>query len=149
VLAGDELQLHLAGCFLVRPRRVALGCDYPTAHMVISESIPSSMRGRLVLGAFAFQAIGALTGTVIGYLVLKNVPEIGAWRWMYATAIIPALLVIIGRFSITESASGRVSSTFFGYAGLRARSRANSACASFLRSLSSSQWARLRWSGIF
>jgi MFS family permease len=83
---------------------VALGCDYPTAHLVISESIPSSMRGRLVLGAFAFQAIGALTGTVIGYLVLKNIPEIGAWRWMYATAIIPALLVIIGRFSITESA---------------------------------------------
>ena len=83
---------------------VALGCDYPTAHLVISESIPSGMRGRLVLGAFAFQAIGALTGTVIGYLVLKNIPEIGAWRWMYATAIIPALLVIIGRFSITESA---------------------------------------------
>lgn len=83
---------------------VALGCDYPTAHLVISESIPSGMRGRLVLGAFAFQAIGALTGTVIGYLVLKNIPEIGAWRWMYATAIIPALLVIIGCFSITESA---------------------------------------------
>jgi putative MFS transporter len=57
---------------------VALGCDYPTAHLVISESIPSGMRGRLVLGAFAFQAIGALTGTVIGYLVLKNIPEIGA-----------------------------------------------------------------------
>ncbi|HJZ14589.1 MAG TPA: MFS transporter [Stellaceae bacterium] len=63
---------------------VALGCDYPTAHLVISESIPSGMRERLVLGAFAFQAIGALTGTVIGYLVLKNIPEIGAWRWMYA-----------------------------------------------------------------
>jgi putative MFS transporter len=30
---------------------VALGCDYPTAHLIISESIPSSMRGRLVLSA--------------------------------------------------------------------------------------------------
>ena len=83
---------------------VALGCDYPTAHLIISESIPSWMRGRLVLGAFGFQALGALTGTVVGYLVLKNLPEIGAWRWMYATAIIPALIVTIGRFSITESA---------------------------------------------
>jgi putative MFS transporter len=82
---------------------VALGCDYPTAHLMISESIPSSARGPLVLAAFGFQALGALTGTVIGYVVLKNVPEIGAWRWMYATAIIPALLVTIGRFSITES----------------------------------------------
>ena len=27
----------------------ALGCDYPTAHMVISESIPSVARGKLVL----------------------------------------------------------------------------------------------------
>jgi len=82
---------------------VALGCDYPTAHMIISESIPSRMRGRLVIGAFAFQALGALTGTVIGYLVLKNIPEVGAWRWMYATAIIPAAIVILGRFWITES----------------------------------------------
>ena len=28
---------------------VALGCDYPTAHLIISESIPTSDRGRLVL----------------------------------------------------------------------------------------------------
>jgi MFS family permease len=39
---------------------MALGCDYPTAHMIISENIPSVSRGRLVLGAFAFQAIGAM-----------------------------------------------------------------------------------------
>src|SRR5271163_3386680 len=39
---------------------LALGCDYPTAHIIISENIPSSARGKLVLGAFAFQAIGAL-----------------------------------------------------------------------------------------
>src|SRR5271165_1364894 len=82
---------------------VALGCDYPTAHLIISESIPSNVRGRLVLGAFGFQALGALTGTAVGYLVLKNLPEISAWRWMYATAIIPALLVTVGRFYITES----------------------------------------------
>jgi MFS family permease len=82
---------------------VALGGDYPTAHLMISESIPSRMRGRLVLGAFAFQALGALIGTAVGYAILKNIPEIGAWRWMYATAIIPALIVIAGRLSITES----------------------------------------------
>ena len=35
---------------------LALGCDYPTAHLVIAESIPSRMRGRLILGAFGFQA---------------------------------------------------------------------------------------------
>ena len=83
---------------------VALGCDYPTAHLIISESIPSSLRGRLVLAAFGFQALGALTGTVVGYVILKNIPQTGAWRWMYATAIVPGLVVTVGRLSITESA---------------------------------------------
>ena len=82
---------------------MALGCDYPTAHMIISESIPSLARGKLVLGAFAFQAIGALAGTGVGCLVLVLVPDLSAWRWMFATAIIPALLVTLGRFFITES----------------------------------------------
>ena len=82
---------------------LALGCDYPTAHLMISESIPSRSRGRLVLSAFGFQAVGALAGTVIGYLILANLQDVTAWRWMYATAIIPAILVIIGRFTIAGS----------------------------------------------
>jgi putative MFS transporter len=38
---------------------IALGCDYPTAHLIISGSTPSRIRGRMVLGAFGFQAVGA------------------------------------------------------------------------------------------
>ncbi|MGU3492780.1 MFS transporter [Xanthobacteraceae bacterium A53D] len=82
---------------------LALGCDYPTAHLVISESIPSTARGRLVLAAFSFQAIGALTGTAVGYLVLSFDPSLGAWRIMYAVAIVPAVIVLLGRFFVTES----------------------------------------------
>jgi MFS transporter, putative metabolite transport protein len=82
---------------------MALGCDYPTAHMIISESIPSANRGKLVLGAFGFQALGALGGTGIGCLVLVLSPNLDAWRWMYATALVPALIVTIGRFFIPES----------------------------------------------
>ena len=84
---------------------LALGCDYPTAHMIISENIPSTSRGKLVLGAFAFQAVGALGGALVGYVVLVAVPNLNAWRWMYATAVIPALIVTVGRFYITESAN--------------------------------------------
>ena len=84
---------------------MALGCDYPTAHVMISESIPSLARGKLVLGAFAFQAVGALAGTGVGCVVLSLDPELGAWRWMFATALVPAVLVTIGRFFITESAN--------------------------------------------
>jgi MFS family permease len=84
---------------------LSLGCDYPTAHMIISESIPSTSRGKLVLGAFAFQAIGALAGTAVGYGVLSTLPVLSAWRWMYAIAVIPAAIVTVGRFYIVESAN--------------------------------------------
>lgn len=84
---------------------LALGCDYPTAHIIISENIPSSARGKLVLGAFAFQAVGALGGTAVGYFVLSTLPDLPAWRWMFASAIIPALLVTLGRLYIVESAN--------------------------------------------
>ncbi|MHC1789525.1 MFS transporter [Solidesulfovibrio sp.] len=82
----------------------ALGCDYPTAHLILSESIPSNDRGRLVLSAFGFQAVGALCGTAVGYLILIHIAGLDAWRYMYATAIIPAILVTIGRFFIPDSA---------------------------------------------
>jgi putative MFS transporter len=82
---------------------IALGCDYPTAHLIISESMPSRIRGRMVLGAFGFQAVGGLAGTAIGFLILFENPEIGAWRWMYASTIILAVPVIIGRFFVVQS----------------------------------------------
>ncbi len=88
---------------------VALGCDYPTAHLVISESIPSQFRGRLVLAAFGFQAVGALVGTVVGFLILHSNESVSDWRIMYATAIIPAALVLVGRFFVCNSGAWLVS----------------------------------------
>jgi MFS transporter, putative metabolite transport protein len=82
---------------------MALGCDYPTAHMIISESTPSANRGKLVIAAFGFQALGALAGTGVGCLVLVLEPNLGAWRWMFATVLIPAIIVTVGRFFVTES----------------------------------------------
>lgn len=82
---------------------LALGADYPTAHLIISESMPSNTRGKFILGAFGFQAVGALVGAGIGYLILFEHPALSDWRWMYATAIIPAVLITIARLTITES----------------------------------------------
>jgi MFS transporter, putative metabolite transport protein len=82
---------------------IALGCDYPTAHLIISESIPSRIRGRMVLSAFGFQAVGGLAGTALGLLILYENPDIGAWRWMYASTLLLVVPVIIGRFFVVES----------------------------------------------
>jgi MFS transporter, putative metabolite transport protein len=88
---------------------LALGCDYPTAHMVISEAVPSRGRGSLVLSAFAFQAVGAICGAGLGFIVLSIYPQLDAWRWMFAAAILPAIAVISGRFFICDSAHWLVS----------------------------------------
>jgi MFS transporter, putative metabolite transport protein len=101
ILCGNFLSLAICLFGL----GLALGCDYPTAHMIISENIPSANRGRLVLGAFGFQAVGALAGTGVGCLVLVLVPELSAWRWMFATALVPAIAVTVGRFFVVESAN--------------------------------------------
>ncbi|MEA2969595.1 MAG: transporter, putative metabolite transport protein, partial [Alphaproteobacteria bacterium] len=82
---------------------VALGCDYPTAHLIVSESMPSRIRGRMVLGAFGFQAVGGMAGTGLGLLLLLENPDLGAWRWMYASTIILVVPVIIGRFFVVQS----------------------------------------------
>jgi MFS family permease len=88
---------------------LALGCDYPTAHMVISEAVPSRGRGGLVLGAFAFQAVGAICGAGLGILILSVHPQLDAWRWMFAAAILPAIAVVSGRFFVCDSAQWLVS----------------------------------------
>ena len=82
---------------------IALGFDYPTAHLIISESMPSRIRGRMVLAAFGFQAVGGLAGTAIGFLILFENPDLGAWRWMYASTLLLAVPVIVGRFFVVQS----------------------------------------------
>ncbi|WP_258570765.1 MFS transporter [Flavimaribacter sediminis] len=89
---------------------VALGCDYPTAHLIISESIPSRHRGRMVLGAFSFQAVGAFSGIGISLGVLTVFEDLSAWRWMYAVAILPAFAILVARFFVVESAQWLVKS---------------------------------------
>ncbi|WP_353090242.1 MFS transporter [Synechococcus lacustris] len=82
---------------------LALGADYPTAHLVISESIPASIRGRLVLGAFSFQALGAVIGTAICAVVLSSKPELSTWRIFYLLLVTPVALVAWGRIFLPES----------------------------------------------
>lgn len=82
---------------------LALGCDYPTGHLMISETIATRHRGRLVLSAFAFQSIGAVAGTGVGLVILQHRDAVSDWRLMFAAAVIPALLVTIGRLFVTQS----------------------------------------------
>ena len=87
---------------------VAIGADYPISVAYITENVPSRLRGRMVIGAFTFQAIGSLLGAITGIIVIfgfENIypdsvlPAIHyAWRWILGVGLILAILIAILRF---------------------------------------------------
>lgn len=88
---------------------IGIGADYPISVSYITENVPSRLRGRMVVGAFTFQAIGALTGALTGLIVVylfqtiypdSAQPAIQyAWRWMLGVGLALAIVVGILRFS--------------------------------------------------
>ncbi len=80
---------------------VGIGADYPISVSYITENIPTRLRGRMVIGAFSFQSVGALLGALVGWLTIwifqQNAPELAityAWRWMLGVGV--ALSVLVG-----------------------------------------------------
>jgi MFS family permease len=82
---------------------VGIGADYPIGVSYIAECVPTRLRGRLIVGAFAFQALGSLLGVLIGLLILKADPSLQAWRFMLAFGVLPAVVVVIMRDGLPES----------------------------------------------
>jgi len=82
----------------------AVGADYPIASSYLAEFMPSTVRGRWMVGAFSFQAIGILLGASLGVLILlSGADQDLAWRLMLAAGAIPALIIVFLRRSIPES----------------------------------------------
>jgi len=88
---------------------VAIGADYPISVAYITENVPTRSRGRMVIGAFTFQAVGALLGALTGVIILQisgalqpnslDLAAHTAWRWMLGVGLIFAIAVGIFRFS--------------------------------------------------
>ncbi|MEM9569333.1 MAG: MFS transporter [Cyanobacteria bacterium P01_E01_bin.34] len=87
---------------------IGIGADYPISVAYITENVPSRFRGRMVIGAFTFQSLGALLGAVTGLAVIRffqvTYPDAllasthYAWRWMLGVGSILAVAVAILRF---------------------------------------------------
>ena len=79
---------------------VGIGADYPISVAYITENVPARVRGRMVIGAFSFQSIGALLGAVVGWATIwifqQTQPDLAvgyAWRWMLGVGVVLSLLV--------------------------------------------------------
>ena len=83
---------------------VGIGADYPISVAYITENVPARLRGRMVIGAFSFQSIGALLGAVVGWATIwvfqqgwfSSTPDLAiayAWRWMLGVGVLLSLMV--------------------------------------------------------
>ena len=82
---------------------IGVGVDYPICASYVSEFMPTRLRGRMLIGAFSFQALGMLFGALTGVVILYIYPEDAAWRWMLGFGAIPAIIVLILRTTVPES----------------------------------------------
>jgi MFS family permease len=82
---------------------IGIGADYPIGVSYIAECVPTRLRGRLLVGAFAFQALGSLLGVLVGLAILKLDPTLNAWRVMLAFGVLPAVVVVLMRGGLPES----------------------------------------------
>ncbi|MEL6880276.1 MAG: MFS transporter, partial [Cyanobacteria bacterium J06607_10] len=77
---------------------VGIGADYPISVSYITENMPARHRGRMVIGAFSFQSVGALLGALVGWLTIVVFQHIApalavgyAWRWMLGVGVLLSL----------------------------------------------------------
>ncbi|MBP2134299.1 MFS family permease [Methanomicrobium sp. W14] len=72
---------------------IGIGADYPICASYVSEFMPAGNRGRMLIGAFSFQAVGMFAAAGCGLLILWAYPEPVSWRLMLIAGCIPAVLI--------------------------------------------------------
>lgn len=77
-----------------------IGGDYTVGITLLTEYVPSRVRGAFIAFLVVIWTVGYTMGTVIGYYL----PDGGdTWRWLLASAAIPAVVVLILRIGVPES----------------------------------------------
>ncbi|WP_425306311.1 MFS transporter [Burkholderia perseverans] len=99
-----------AQCFVSSPAELALlrivigigmGGDFTVGHAILAEFSPRRHRGAL-LGSFSvIWTVGYVVANVLGLYFGNASPD--AWRWLLASAALPAFVVLLARLGTPES----------------------------------------------
>jgi MFS transporter, putative metabolite transport protein len=79
---------------------VVIGADYPIATSLVAELTPRRHRAVSMGLIAAAWYLGANVAYLVGYLLLD---VDGGWRWMLASAVVPCLVILVGRWDVPES----------------------------------------------
>lgn len=96
VFCADPLQLVLARFFI----GMFVGADYPIATSLIAEFTPKQHRSISMGMVSAAWYLGATVAAVVGYF-LYSMPN--GWQWMLGSAVVPCIILLVGRHDIPES----------------------------------------------
>lgn len=96
ILCTTPLELVAARFFI----GMFVGADYPIATSLIAEFTPKKHRSISMGMVSAAWYLGATVAAFVGY-VLFSVED--GWKWMLGSAVVPCIVLLIGRHDIPES----------------------------------------------
>ncbi len=96
MFASDPLQLVLARFFI----GLFVGADYPIATSLIAEFTPKAHRSISMGMVSAAWYLGATAAAFVGYFLYSFD---NGWMWMLGSAVIPCIILLVGRHDIPES----------------------------------------------
>lgn len=82
---------------------IGMGGEYPVNSAYIAEIIPKKHRKKMQIGNFSFQAIGAVSGALVGVIILEIFPYTWAWRLMIGFQAIFSIILFFFRLNMPES----------------------------------------------
>ncbi len=100
---GAALEAIAPGVFVLTFGRVltgvAVGFASTVAPLYAAEMAPAKVRGRIVSG----YQLAITIGIFLAYLVNDTLQDSGDWRLMFAVAVVPGILLILGFMVVPES----------------------------------------------
>jgi len=80
---------------------IGMGGDFTVGHAILAEFSPRKHRGAL-LGSFSvIWTVGYVVANVLGLYFAHATPD--AWRWLLASAALPAVIILVARMGTPES----------------------------------------------
>jgi putative MFS transporter len=81
---------------------IAIGFDMPTGSSMLAEFSPPRLRGTVTAMMNTSWLAGGAVAGLVGWVFYTTVGE-GAWRWMFLSAALPALIILAARARLPES----------------------------------------------